>query len=172
VKKLGVTGSKRKEDSIEKFWDRIERTVDQVCPSFESMRIYQDGLPVCDKEMEIVTELARAGSRNHRLLLRLVENGATVMGTESLELLMEEYETAKRVLGVNDVSPMHPGDKSLGASILARRDAFIANRINETLRSGETGMIFLGVLHSLEPWLSRDIDVAYPVGKPSRGKRS
>jgi DNA-binding response OmpR family regulator len=40
-------------------------------------------LPVCGRDLEIVAELAKAGSRNHPLLLRLKGRGALLMGTES-----------------------------------------------------------------------------------------
>ncbi len=45
---------------------------------------------------EIVSELSASGSRNHRLLMHLMDKGAMIMGTESPELLMEEYELAKK----------------------------------------------------------------------------
>jgi hypothetical protein len=58
--------------------------------------IHLEGLPVCGHESEIVADLARAGSRNHRLLLRLREFGAIIMGTESAELLVEEYQLSSK----------------------------------------------------------------------------
>ena len=58
------------------------------------MRVYQDGLAVCGHEQKIVSELAGAGNRNHALLLKLQAQGATLMGTESPELLVEEYQLA------------------------------------------------------------------------------
>jgi len=48
-------------------------------------------------------------------------------------------------------------------SLLQRRDQYIARRINETLRGGETGLLFLGLLHSIRPWLDEDVQVIYPL---------
>ena len=43
--------------------------------------------------------------------------------------------------------------------ILDMRDLYIAERIGQTLKQGETGLIFLGMLHSLKGRLPDDIRV-------------
>lgn len=53
---------------------------------------------MCGEEEKIGKDLANSGSRNHKLLVRLIEKGATLMGTEAPELLVEEYESYKRLL--------------------------------------------------------------------------
>ena len=88
------------------------------------------------------------------------------MGTESLELLLEEYESVKKVLGSGESSRKKGLQTSDCSDLLERRDKFIAQRINDTLPPGEVGIIFLGMLHELEPWLAKDIQVVYPVGRP------
>jgi hypothetical protein len=56
--------------------------------------------------------------------------------------------------------------------LLKRRDEYIAGRINETLRAGETGLIFLGMFHSLSSWLDKDIRVVYLIHQPAgRGEK-
>lgn len=169
VKKLGRSGWNRKVDLIEKFWNEIEKSVDQLSVPLDQVRIYQDGLPVSGREEDLVAELAKTGSRNYALILRLARKGAIIMGTESLELLLEEYELAKQGLGSGKLPSVKPRDGSVSTSLLTRRDQFIAGRINETLLPGETGMIFLGMLHSPEPWLDKDIEVIYPIYRPVRG---
>jgi hypothetical protein len=47
----------------------------------------------------------------------------------------------------------------LSEELLKKRDRFIARRINSTLRPGETGILFLGMLHSLAALLDEDIRV-------------
>ena len=98
VKKIGRIGWKRKLNLIDQFWSEIEKALEKLSIPFGRVRIYQDGLPVSGREADIVRELAEAGSRNHALLLRLIDKGAKLMGTESLALLLQEYETAKRSL--------------------------------------------------------------------------
>jgi hypothetical protein len=167
LKKLGLSGWKRKIALIDKFWTEVEKIIDGLSLPLSRVRIYQDGLPVSGRESQIVAELARSGSRNHALLLRLVNAGATLTGTESLELLLEEYDHVKRTLGVKS-SAVPVNEKSVSASILKRRDEFIGKRINETLLPGEVGIVFLGMLHSLEPWLAKDIQLVYPIHSPSK----
>jgi hypothetical protein len=165
VQQLGVKAWRHKLRAIDERWTDIEQVVEQPGLSFDKVRLYQDGLPVCGREVEIIKELANKGSRNHRLLLRLIENGASVMGTESSELLREEYENVVQSLGSRRARSI-PGARGLPVRgdepLLKRRDRFIAARINETLRSGETGILFLGMLHSVEGLLDEDIRVIHP----------
>ena len=166
TRRLGRKGLERNVSLIDRLWTKIEKTIDQLPLLYERVRLYQDGLPVCGREVEIVAELARAGARNHQLLLRLNERGATIMGTESSELLVEEYQLIKVLLASGE--PV--GTRSIGArqkglsdSLLKRRDMYIAQRINETLRANETGILFIGMLHRLTLWLDKDIRVTYPL---------
>ena len=146
--------------STEKLWDEIERVVRSL-PITPGLRIYQDGLPVCGRESEIASDLAQSGSRNHQLLLWLQERGAALMGTESAELLVEEFELAQAA--VLSKTATKARSDTVGVAVLEKRDRFIASRINDTLRPGETGLLFLGMLHSVQPYLERDIQILYPV---------
>jgi hypothetical protein len=148
--------------AIEKKWSQIEVSIDDLNLSYSSVRLYQDGLPVCGQEAAIVDELARAGSRNHGLLLKLVGKGARLTGTESPELLLEEYELARHVLVSLEShrgSAAASSQRERSKSLLERRDRFIARRIDETLEPNETGLLFLGLLHSLKGYLPPDISV-------------
>jgi len=166
--KLGRRGWKRRVDIIDEFWGKVERAIDELSLPFERVRIYQDGMPVSGREADIVRELARTGSRNHALLLRLMDKHAIVMGTESPELLVEEYDRAKKVMEQGDAPHRGKAPGDLSQSLLERRDRFIAGRINSTLAVGEVGVVFLGMFHSLEPWLDRDIEVIFPLARPLR----
>jgi hypothetical protein len=169
LEKVGRAGLARKNAAIDRIWTEIEAAIDALDLSFDRVRLYQDGLPVCGREVEIVTELAQAGSRNHQLLLRLMAQGAVLMGTESGGLLVQEYQLAKKTLTARPprsagVAARH---RALSETLLQRRDQFIAQRLNETLKNGETGILFLGMLHSLERRLQPDVSVIYPL-QPSR----
>jgi hypothetical protein len=166
VRKIGRQSWKRKQDLIEKLWDDIESALDGVSVDMNKVRIYQDGLPISGKEEDIVKDLADSGSRNHRLLLRLMAKGGVLMGTESPELLLEEYEMAKRGLSAGGEAAKKVNETPGSTSLLQRRDKFVAERINATLQAGEVGIVFVGMLHSLEPWLAKDIRVTYPIGRP------
>jgi hypothetical protein len=44
----------------------------------------------------------------------------------------------------------------------------MANRINATLLTGETGLLFIGVAHNVEPYLAPDIFVRRMPGFPTK----
>lgn len=182
LRKAGRAALKRKTDLIDQMWTKIELAVEDLDLPYERVRLYQDGLPVCARETEIVRELAETGSRNHQFLLRLIERGATLMGTESAELLVEEYELMKEILSAGDASEaakparhreisgeaggIESGQKVLSDSLLKKRDQFIAHRVNSTLQAGEIGILFLGMLHTLTSVLDKDIRIIYPAILP------
>jgi len=169
LRKFGQKSLKRKIYLINKMWTEIEQTIEGLDLGYEKVRLYQDGLPVCGREEEIVRDLTRAGSRNHRLLLRLMERGATIMGTESSELLVEEYGLIKQWMTVEDIRQGHETEahrKALADALIRKRDRYIADRIDQTLQIGETGILFLGMLHALENQLHKDIRIIYPVNRP------
>ncbi len=169
LKKFGEQFWKQKTRLINEVWGEIDRLVSGLDLKGDTIRLYQDGLPVCGRELEIVTEVAESGSLNHQILLRLVEKGAILMGTESPELLLEEYELAKQTLSSNNIGEIRPlktSQNEMRETLLRRRDRSIAERINSTLAKGETGIIFLGLLHSLDSLLDSDILVRFPLFKP------
>ena len=165
LEKAGRAGLARKTAAIDQIWTEIEAAIDALPLSFDRVRLYQDGLPVCGREAEIVTELAQAGSRNHQLLLRLMAQGAVLMGTESGDLLVQEYQLARQSLTTRPprAAGVAASRRALSEALLQRRDQFMAQRINETLKNGETGILFLGMLHSLERHLHPDVKVIYPL---------
>jgi hypothetical protein len=155
VQKHGAESWNRKILAVANYWGRIEKQIQNMKLDWKKVRIYQDGLPLCDRELDIVRDVADQGSRNHRLILHLVDNGATLMGTESAELLMREYSSLQE----NIHSQEFPGEEEGSAALLTARDRYIAQRINSTLLPGETGLVFLGLLHNVKPFLDRDITV-------------
>ncbi len=171
---LGRQGLTHRAAVVEKMWAQIESVVAKLPVTAGSMRVYQDGLPVCGHELEIVSELASAGNRNHGLLLELQERGATLMGTESPELLVEEYQLAAAAFAAGAAAPTGIRQRQLRDALLEKRDRYIAARINGTLGAGERGILFMGMLHQVTRYLDSDIDVVYPLGPPRvrLGRRS
>ncbi len=169
VGRLGVNGWQRKVNRVEALWTRIEHVLESLALPYRQVRIYQERLPHGGHELAIVTAMAKAGSRNHRLLLQMQEKGATIMGTESPELLRQEYELMKEILSSarspEELGEPQRGDlqKDVTKSLLQQRDAYIATRINSTLCPQETGLLFLGCSHAVAGLLDTDIRVAYPL---------
>ncbi len=168
VQKLGRRAWKRNVDVIAGMWGDLRRTVEQWDLPWDKVRLYQDGLPRCAREVDIVTTLAGAGSPNHQLLLSLMGRGATLVGTESPDLLVKEYRLVQEELAAHDsrvaaTKAEHEALEARSRALLARRDRYIARRINESLLPGEIGLLFLGMLHSVESYLAKDIEVRHPI---------
>ena len=147
VKKAGNQAWRQHLQLVDRLWTQIEECIANLPLPFSRLRLYQDGLPECGREHEIVRELAQAGSRNHRLLLDLQGKGAILMGTEAPHLLREEYKQTSQDIVAARGSPRarrHERDEkaALRESLLQQRDQHIATRINRTLQAGETGLLF------------------------------
>ena len=74
------------------IWRAIADAIKALGLDLERVKLYQDSLPVCGRESALVQDLAAQGSRNHQLLESLVRGGATLVGTESPTLLLDEYK--------------------------------------------------------------------------------
>lgn len=149
--------------AIERMWEGIKRKLDALGLDYSSTKLYQDGLPICGKELQIVNEVATRGSLNHQILLDLIHKGGTLMGTESPELLLEEYRMIKKAVAGNSDSKFFPGRfilKWISHRLLVRRDKFIARRIADTLKDGETAVLFMGIQHEVDRFLN-GISVKY-----------
>jgi hypothetical protein len=138
---------------IDDLWDQIGDQLLSLDWDFRKVRIYQDSLPHCGFEITIVRDLATRGSANFKLLCDLVERGATLMGTESPELLLKELTFAK-----------HPemAEPEALSRLAIERDRYIAHRIDQTLEHGEEGLLLIGMLHEVRTHLPSSIEVHYP----------
>lgn len=167
---LGAEAWRRRVHTVDQMWTEIERLIEAMHLDPARTRVYQDGLPICEHELDIVKEMTYKGSRNHRILLRLHTKGATLMGTESAPLLLQEYNMAKRILAPDHLGGLDGDGRDAlqmhARMLLKARDRFIAERINATLAAGEVGILFLGMLHDVTPWLDPDIQLAFPLGTP------
>ncbi len=170
VRRMGRSRWEAHQNSVEALWERIQRRIEEMKLDLHRVRLYQDGLPVCGQEESIVRELSTQGSRNHQLLADLIDRGATLVGTESPQLLIQEYQLNRRILGEapGGSLPRSRAEaiRDEAARLLESRDRFIADRIVETLQPGETGLVFLGMLHSLKGRLPANI--ALTVLRPTK----
>ena len=173
IQQLGRRAWEHNVEVIAGMWGDLRRTVEQWDLPWKKVRLYQDGLPRCAREVDIVTTLAGAGSPNHQLLLSLMSRGATLVGTESPDLLVKEYRLVQEQLAATDSrgAATNAEHQARSRALLARRDRYIAQRINESLLPGEIGLLFLGMLHAVEPYLAKDIEVRHPIRWLSRPRR-
>ena len=150
----------RRQAVVAGLWQTIRSQIEVLDLEYSRVRLYQDGLPNCGQEDAIVRDLARQGSINHQILLELMAKGAKLTGTEAPELLVKEYELARGALASTKSSRQKDRGLNyprLSRKLLCERDDYIARQIDQTLEQGETGLIFLGMLHSLESHLPADI---------------
>ena len=150
ISRFGLAEWEQRSRAVVAFWDAIGQALDELPIDFAKVKLYQDSLPVVPEARQIVLDQAKAGSRNYRLVEKLARRGATIVGTESIELLIDEYHLVKAQ--VDDPAAIR---RSVEA-----RDAFIAKRISSTLSAGETGILFIGAAHNVAPLLAPDIEIA------------
>jgi hypothetical protein len=148
---------------VERFWGAVRLGLEGLRVDWAKVNLYQDGLPVCGKEQEIVRAAAGQGSQNHQLLLDLMARGAAIVGTEDVQLLLEEYREVQEALrhppGRGDAA-RSPDAARRHAERLALRDVYIALRIGQTLQPGRTAVLLLGMAHAIEGYLPGDIVVS------------
>ncbi len=167
VEKYGLVKWEQHLEVINGLWSAIDQLIDQLIEGlalpYASIRLYQDGLPECGREEELVKEIAGRGSKNHQLLLDLMQKGATLMGTESPALLRQELTLLRAGLAAppapEQADPAPAIDE--GRKLLAERDHYIAQRINDTLCADEIGFLFLGMAHSIKALLPPDIQLKH-----------
>ena len=161
IAKLGEKGWEEQQLRIENFWNEVEKSIDKLRLNPKNIRVYQDGLPYTkeDMVMKIINKTAERGSRNYQIIKKLAEQGAALEGTESPELLIEEYNFIKAFAEAEGKEREVAKKKydETKEQLLEKRDAFIAERINATLREGEIGILFIGAHHNVKPKLDFDI---------------
>ncbi len=151
----------RHQETVKEFWDSIAAHFEGS--EAAGLKVYQDGL-LAEGELgrRIIDEGARSGSRNFEVVKKLMERGAEIRKTEEACLLREECECLMKMVHSRSAWGKlwaYLQYKLRQRKLLTRRDKFIAGRINETLKAGETGVLFLGAYHDVLPHLSRDIEV-------------
>ena len=147
--------------TVEGFWDVISHYFDAVDVS--GMKIYQDGM-VAGEEVgqRIVEEGIKSGSKNYRLLSKLLKKGAILVKTEDFNLVREERDRLLKITQAKTITKKllsfirYRLTKNM---LLNKRDKFIARRIDETLNEGETGIIFIGAYHNIKKRLPENIQI-------------
>jgi hypothetical protein len=151
VARYGEAKWKERSTEFDVIWRTIADSIKSYRLDLKRVKLYQDSIPVCGRETALVHDLASQGSRNHQLLETLMREGATLVGTESPTLLLDEYKLLQ--------SPERT--EAQAAALLDARDRFIAGQIDATLRDDEDGILFIGALHKVANFLPQRIKVEY-----------
>jgi hypothetical protein len=158
---VGEANWQKHKKEVDLYWQEIyDYWTKETIPG---LKIFQDGMPVDGPVGEnIVKSLAYNGSVNYKIIEELLNKGAILIKTEDAELLKEEYFLTR------ELTESEPVSNSLRAlaryrwrkdKLLKARDTYIASRIGENLKEGETGVCFLGADHQIASRLPKDIEV-------------
>jgi len=147
--------------TVDTFWDVIEEFFKKLDAA--GLKIYQDGLMAEGKlGLKIIREGARQGSRNHQIVLGMIERGGVIRKTEDIELLKEEYARILKLAQSKSLwerTTAYIGYRFHKDRLMEKRDSFIAETINETLKEKERGILFIGTFHDVFSYLAADIEV-------------
>lgn len=149
--KLGHELWQRHKEVISGFWSSIARFFD--CLDVSGFKVYQDGLVVNGVEgLRIVREGTSQGSKNYEIIGKLLERDAVLVKTEDLTLVKQEHDYLTKMTRSKSLREKESAAlryKLAQGTLLRQRDDFIAKRIDETLREGETGILFIGAYHDI-----------------------
>ena len=143
------------------YWRKIASKVKNLPYDLSKSKAYQDGLP--DTQPELVEKIVgQVESHNYELLRWLKDQGATIVGTESPNLIEEEYEHLKAIFEATNEEEKLEARKRYqerAGTLLSARDAYIAQKIDTTLKKGELGILFLGAAHKIDRFLPKTLVV-------------
>lgn len=155
--------------AFDEMWLGIAAKIEALDLPWKRTRIYQDGVPVCGYEAELVTRLAEGGCRNFLFIAGLLRAGAMIEGTEDWNLLLTECDLLNDFMTRNETADDAKANQEYqiqSQKLLARRDRFIFDRIKSTLKKGELSLVFMGILHDLDKLLEKEYKVVrinYPI---------
>lgn len=161
ISELGKERWDKHKETISLFWDSIIRYFDSV--EVSGFRLYQDGMIAeGDTALMLVKEAIKSGSKNYELLMRLLQRGAMLEKTEDLLFVKEERDYLLKLTKARTAAEKltaYVKYRLAKDHLLTKRDRFIADRINRTLREGDNGILFIGAYHNVMPMLDKDIVV-------------
>lgn len=147
--------------TIDGFWDALFLYFDSI--NVSGAKIFQDGMFADgDVGLNIIQEGEKAGSKNHRLVSKLLQRGAILKKTEDFKLVKKERDRLLKMIRAKTTAEKIFGlflYKLTKKTLLRQRDEYIAQRIDRALQEGETGILFIGAYHEIKPRLSRDIKI-------------
>ena len=158
---FGKARWERHKEIVTAFWDRLSDYFSEMDPT--GLRVYQDGLAAGGElGRRIIQEGAERGSRNYQIVLDLIKRGGEIRKTEDIEILKKELERILQCIqnessDKRDSIPVR--DHLEGDTLMEERDRFVAKTIDDTLKEGERGVLFMGAFHRVIRYLPDDIQV-------------
>lgn len=143
---------------LERYWDQVDVQVRAVQNALGSVtHVYHENLP--EGGTAGLGYLEATGQGSHGLASALVEAGATLETTESMEIMAETLDL-QRCLMQPLMSPnVATRLQEWFGEANHRRYEFIAEAINSTLGDDETGLLLINERHQVQ--FPTDIEVIY-----------
>ena len=160
-----ISSGEQYEAKALQFWAEVSRFLDTLpLDLFPGLQVYQDSL--INGPEEIVNKVVEeTQTPNFEILRRLKGKGATIIGTESGGLLIEEIQGLQAIADCQDEVSRNAARLAYFKKsfwLLDERDRYIAGRIIETLPRGGTGLLFIGSEHDVESHLGKEIQLSTP----------
>jgi len=156
---LGQELWQKHKEIVSGFWDSVAEFF--ASTDVKGFRIYQDGLVADGPDgLRIVSEGTGQGSKNFRLIGELLQKGAILVKTEDLTLVKQERDYILQIARAKSLKEREAATsryRLAQSKLLRQRDEFIAVRIDETLKEGEVGILFIGAYHNILSKLPGDI---------------
>ena len=124
------------------YWQQVEEHLTNLETKIgEVNRIYHESITVCgDEGLEIIEEL---GLSSYQIAKNRCDNGATLEAIEEAQLL-EEITDWQRCLLLGLISEKVASTVSrFYLEVSKKRYEFMTNKISETLKDGEAGLLFI-----------------------------
>lgn len=164
-RKFGKEKRDQHRKDVALFWDNLRTIINAVLANLDgtAIRIYQDGIPIGGEiGAKLVAMGAQDGIPNHQIVLSIIEHGGVLEKTENPALLKEEYEIIKAVVNAKTDSEreaLSEKHKHRLYELTIERDKYIVQRIEESLKDGQYGMLFIGATHNVAQYMNPDINL-------------
>lgn len=164
-RKFGKEKRDQHRKDVALFWENLRTMINAVLANIDctAIKIYQDGIPIGGEiGAKLVAMGALDGVPNHQIVLSIIEHGGVLEKTESPALLKEEYEIIKAIVNAKtdtEREALSEKHKHRLYDLTIERDKYIAQRIGESLKDGQTGILFIGATHDVAPHINPDIDL-------------
>lgn len=185
-KTYGGEGVKKLEKAINDFYDSLEKrfekeTIDKIYQdggAIDWATIAKTKPNINNQFLQDLEEKAAKGSRSFKLIWSLAKQGSEIKQTEDPKLLLKEVDFFQNHIKLIKVKEeLNSGKKyspeeqreirelaarvskqqSEQAELGRKRDKSIADNINKSLKEGETGLLIIGAMHNIKPYLADDI---------------
>ena len=136
-------------EKCSRYWQQVEEQLTNLEAKIGKVkRIYHESITACgDEGMKVIEQ---SGFSSYQIVKSRCENGATLEAIEEAQLLGEVTDW-QRCLLLGFISEKAASTVSqFYLEALKKRYEFMANKIDETLKDSEAGLLFIGEGSSLQ----------------------